>query len=137
MAHRPRATAADRLQHFDLFVADQVGLEADRGLHGRDHQQLQQVVLEHVAQHAGRVVVAAAAADGHFLGHGDLHVVDVVAVPDRLEDRVGEPQHQHVLHGLLAQVMVDAIDLLFAKHAVHRLVQLAGPWPGRCRRAFR
>jgi hypothetical protein len=34
-------------------------------------------------------------------------VVDELAVPDRLEDPVGEPQRQHVLDGFLAKVMVD------------------------------
>ena len=72
------------------------------------------MVLDHVAQHAGLVVVAAALADVDFLGHGDLHVVDVVAVPHRLENRVGEPQHEQVLHRLFAEIVVDAVDLLLA-----------------------
>ena len=50
-------------------------------------------------------------------------MVDVVAVPNRLEDGVGEPQHQDVLHGLLAQVMIDAIDLVFVENAMHGFVQ--------------
>ena len=65
------------------------------------------MVLDHVAGGADAVVVAGAAADADVLGHGDLHVVDVVAVPDRLEQLVGEAQRQHVLDGLLAQVVVD------------------------------
>ena len=77
--------------------------------------ELQQVVLEHVAHDAGRVVVAGPAADVDFFGHGDLHVVDVVAVPDRLEDRVGEPQHEQVLHRFFAEVVVDAVDLPLAE----------------------
>ena len=43
------------------------------------------MVLDHVAGRADAVVVAGPAADADVLGHGDLHVVDVVAVPDRLE----------------------------------------------------
>ena len=76
--------------------------------------------------HAGLVVVAGAAADVDFLGHGDLHVVDVVAVPDRLEDRVGEAQHEQVLHRLFAEVVVDAVDLLLVEHGVDHLVELLG-----------
>ena len=63
--------------------------------------------------------------DGQILGGRDLHVVDVVAVPDRLEDAVGEPQHQDVLHGLLAEVMVDAIDLMLGKDLVDPFVEFA------------
>ena len=69
------------------------------------------MVLDHVPQKAGLFVVAAAALDAQLLARGDLHVVDVVAVPDRLEDGVAEPEHQQVLHRLLAQVVVDAEDL--------------------------
>jgi hypothetical protein len=74
------------------------GVERDRLLHGGQREQLQQVVLDDVAGGADAVVVARAAADADVLGHGDLHVVDVVGVPDRLEHLVGEPERQHVLH---------------------------------------
>ena len=53
-------------------------------------------------------------------------MVDELAVPDRLEDAVGEPEHQHVLDGLLAEVVVDAEDLLLVEEAADLLVQLAG-----------
>jgi hypothetical protein len=38
-------------------------------------------------------------------------VVHEVAVPDRLEDAVGEPKGEDVLDRLLAQIMIDAEDL--------------------------
>ena len=57
----------------------------------------------HVAQRARLVVVAAAPLDADRLGDGDLHVVDVAAVPDRLEDAVAEAERQDVLDGLLAR----------------------------------
>ena len=75
------------------------------------------VVLDQVAQRARLVVVAGAAADADVLGGGDLDVVDVVAVPDRLEHRVREPEGQQVLDGLLAQVVVDAEDLALVETA--------------------
>ena len=46
------------------------------------------------------------------LGDVDLHVVDVLPVPDRLEQAVGEAEGQDVLRRLLAQEVVDAEDLL-------------------------
>jgi hypothetical protein len=74
------------------------------------------VVLDDVAGGADAVVVAGAAADADVLGHRDLHVVDVVAVPDRLEHGVAEPERQDVLHRLLAEVVVDAEDRLLGEH---------------------
>ena len=40
-------------------------------------------------------------------------MVDMVAVPERLEDAVGEAQHQDVLDRFLAEEVIDPIDLVF------------------------
>ncbi len=70
------------------------------------------MVRHHVAQRAGRVVEAAAVTDTELLIHGDLDVVDVITIPDRLEHAVGEAHHQDVLDGFLAEIMVDPVDLV-------------------------
>ena len=75
------------------------------------------MVLDHVADGAGLLVEGAAALHAEILRHGDLHALDVIAVPDRLQERVGEAEEQQVLHRALAQVMVDAED--------RRLVEVA------------
>ena len=71
------------------------------------------------------------------LGHGDLHVVDIVAVPQRLKDGVGKAEGQDILDRLLAQIVVDAVDLVLVEHGVDLLVEVAGRSPGRGRTAFR
>ena len=48
------------------------------------------MVLDDVTGRADPVVVAGPAADADVLGHRDLHVVDVVVVPDRLEHRLAK-----------------------------------------------
>ena len=48
------------------------------------------MVLQHVARGSAAVVVTTARADTEFFGDGDLDVVDVTTIPERLEDRVGE-----------------------------------------------
>ena len=58
----------------------------------------------------GLLVEAAAHLDRERLRDVDLDVVDVVAVPDRLEHAVGEAQRQQVLDRLAAEVVVDAED---------------------------
>jgi hypothetical protein len=73
------------------------------------------VVLHHVAQRAGAVVEVAALFHAELFGDGDLDVGDVLAPPQRLEQRVAEAQGKQVLHRRLAQVVVDAEDLLFAE----------------------
>src|SRR5215831_3945954 len=64
----------------------------------------------------GLFVKAPAALDAHGLGGRDLNMVDVIAIPQRLEDAVGEAQHQDVLDRFLAEEMVDPIDLIFGQH---------------------
>ena len=56
------------------------------------------------------VVEGAAALDAEVFRHGDLHALDMVAVPERLQERVGEAEEEHVVHRPLAQVVVDAED---------------------------
>ena len=46
-----------------------------------------------------------------YLFEGDAHALDIVSVPVGREDAVCEAQDQHVLHHLLAQVVVNAVDL--------------------------
>ena len=40
----------------------------------------------------------------------------MIAVPQRLEDAVGEAQHQNVLDGFFAEEMIDAVDLVLGQH---------------------
>ncbi len=86
------------------------------------------MVGHHVAQRPGGVIEAAAVANAELFLDRDLDVVDVVAIPDRLEHAVGETQHQDVLDGFLAEVMVDPVDLLLFGD----LKQFGVQRPGRC-----
>ena len=74
----------------------------------------------------GLLVEAAAHLDRERLRDVDLDVVDVVAVPDRLEHPVGEAQRQQVLHRLAAEVVVDPVDAALLEDRVQERVQLAG-----------
>ena len=62
------------------------------------------------------------------LGHGDLNVVDMVAVPQRLEDAVGKAQHQDVLNCLFSEEVIDPINLILGKY----LEDLPVEGLGRC-----
>ena len=106
-------------------------------LHQGERQDLHDVVLDDVAQGAGGLVEAAPVLDAERLGHGDLHVVDVAAVPDRLEDGVGEAQGQDVLDRLLPQVVVDPVDLRLRRRRGAGRRRAGGRWPGPARTASR
>jgi len=110
-------------QHLDLLVADRVRVERDRRLHSGQADELEHVVLDHVAQDAGFLVVAAPSLDAQLLAGGDLDVIDEAPVPDGLEDGVREPEHQEVLDRLFSQVVVDAEDLALVAGLQHQPVQ--------------
>jgi hypothetical protein len=84
------------------------------------------VILDDVADRPDLVVEATAPLHAELLGHRDLHVVDVVSIPDRLEERVGEAKDHEVLHGLLAEVVVDAKDVFLGEDLAQRLVERPG-----------
>ena len=83
------------------------------------------MVLHHVAQHPNGIVEAAPPLDPEVLGHGDLHGPDPVAIPQRLEHRVVEPQEQMSIAASLPE-SVDAEDLTFVQDPAQLLVQPLG-----------
>ena len=102
-----------RLQHLVLFGADRISVKRVRWLHRGQAEELKDMVWHHVAQRTGCLIEFRTQLDAHCFRHSDLHVVDVVAVPNRLEDPVGEPQYHNVLDRLLAEEMIHSIDLRF------------------------
>ena len=93
-----------------------------RRFHRNQAQHLQQMVLQHVPQRTGVVVVPAAGAHAKRFGDRDLHVVDRARVPQRFQEGVGEPGHEQVLHAFLAEVVVDAKDLGFVEYRSYGVV---------------
>ncbi len=108
--HAVGAQRADGAQHLGLLVADPFAVGAGRRLHGQVADDLEQVILDDVANDAGLLVELAAPLDPEVFRHGDLYVLHVVAVPDRLQKSVGEAKVEDVLDRLLAQVVIDAED---------------------------
>src|SRR5271157_4891836 len=56
-----------------------------------------------------------------------VELIDVSPVPDRLKDSVAEAEHHDVLHGFLAEIMIDPINLVLREHGLDVLVE------GQCR----
>ena len=115
----------DRTEQFAFLVAHGVRRERHRRLHGRKAKQLQEMILKHVAHNSRIFVIATAVFYPDAFGRGDLDVIDVAPVPDRLEDRVGETENHDVLHGFFAEVVIDAVDLIFVEDFMHAPIELA------------
>ena len=81
------------------------------------------MVLNHIAKGANGVVEAPPVLNVESFRHGDLDAANIVAVPQRLEHRIGEPRIEDVLNRLLAQIVVDAKDRIFGKMLEQRVVE--------------
>src|SRR5690348_12652162 len=82
------------------------------------------MVRHHVLEGAGRFVKGAAMLDADGFGSGDLHMIDIGAIPKRLDHAVRETEDHQILDSLLAEVMVNAKNLLFGQYLLDVLVQL-------------
>ena len=71
---------------------------------------MKEVVLEHIPECPDRVVEGSPSLDAERLGQGDLDIVDVVPIPNRLEQGVGKAKHQEVENRFLAEIVIDPID---------------------------
>ena len=121
-----RLETADGFQYIGFLVAQLVRRERHRRLHGDQAEDLEEVILHHVAERAGPLVIAAPSLDPDLLGDGDLHAVDVAAVPERFLHRVGEAEGEDVLHRLLAQIVIDTVDLRLGEAFGQKDVQIVG-----------
>ena len=81
------------------------------------------MVLNRVTNSAGLIVESSSALDAEIFGHRDLHASDIVAVPERLNERVCEAKDQQVIHRPLPQVVVNAKNIFFVKGAKQDQVQ--------------
>ena len=83
------------------------------------------MVLHDIAQGADLVVERSAVLDPEAFGHRDLDGFDVLTPPQRLQPRIGEAHVDDVLHRLLAQVVVDAQDLVFPQDRMQPIIEFA------------
>src|SRR5437763_8457587 len=81
------------------------------------------MIRHHVSKRAGLLVISAALLHAHFLRGGDLHAFDVTPVPDRFKNAVTESKDEDVLHGFLAEIMIDSINLIFLQYSFDIAIQ--------------
>jgi len=55
-----------------------------------------------------------------------LHSLNVVPIPDRLEDPIAEPKEENVLHRLFAEIVIDPKYLILGKDCVYIVIQSLG-----------
>ena len=73
------------------------------------------MVLDDIAEKSFFFEKVAARPDADVFCDGDLDVVDVAVVPERLEDGVGKAEDEEVLDRFFPEVVVDSVDLGFVE----------------------
>ena len=105
------------------MVAHRLRVQGDRRLHRDEGQHLQHVILQHVPQGAAGVVVRSSTAlDTDGLRHCDLNKLYMMAIPQRFEDRVVEPEPEQILDRFLAEIMINSEDLLLLKVSMQTFI---------------
>ena len=113
---------AEGFKGLNFFIPDLLWFRTDWGFHHNEGDDLQQMVLKHVPEGTGPVVIAPALSNANTFGTGNFHMSDIVAVPKGFEDAVGKTGHQEVLYGLLAQVMVNPVYLGFPEVLLQAMI---------------
>ena len=80
----------ERIQRLCFFRTNRVCLETRRRLHGHKREQLEQMVRYHVAHGAGCIIEAATVAYCQGFRNRDLYMVDVMTIPNWLEQPICE-----------------------------------------------
>ncbi len=92
--------------------------------------------MQHVPEDAGLLIIGTPPLHPQCLGGGDLDVVDVVVVPEGLKEGIAKADGQDVPDHLLAQVVVNAVDLAFLQRLGNALVKRPGAVQVRAKRLF-
>jgi hypothetical protein len=75
------------------------------------------MILNHIADGAGLIVECPAALNSEGFRHGYLYALDLITVPERLQNCILEAQEDHVSDCPFPQVMIDAEDVLLVESA--------------------
>ena len=107
-----RFNSGHSAENAHLLVTDILCGEGDGPLHGKEGEDLEQVVLHDVSNNAELVKVSPAALGSEGLLESDLNVIDVMPVPRRVEEGVTESENQQVFHHLFSEVVVNSEELI-------------------------
>ena len=84
------------------------------------------MVLNHVPNHARAIVVTGSMSNPDRLADRNLHMIQVVPVPQGLENRVRKAECQQILRRFFAQVVIVPKHLPLVEDSVDRVGQTTG-----------
>src|SRR6266702_804778 len=124
LCHLFRSKQGDGPQDLHLFIADGIRVKGDGWLHRCQAEDLHNVVLYHVTDSPGLLVVLCPRADAQTLSSPNLYMVNVLCIPERLKDPISEAECQQILYSLFAHIVVNTVDLILTEHTAYLAVEL-------------
>src|SRR5579872_4585174 len=106
-----------------LFGPQAIRVAVDRRFHREQCNDLQYMVLHHIADYTHLFVETAPAFYTQSFGHCDLYTLDVVAVPYRFQKRVRKAEVEQILDRFFAKVMIDPENRRFGEGLAKRSVE--------------
>jgi hypothetical protein len=61
--------------------------------------------------------------DADGFRHRDLHVVNMIIVPQRFEEAITEAKCHDVLHGFFAEIVIDSVDLILLQTCANLAIE--------------
>src|SRR5262245_39184629 len=92
-------------QDIDLLIAHSLRFKGKWWLHCRKRQDLHHMILHHVADGAGLVVVPSAVFNANCFCYSNLHMINIGTIPNRLEDAIAKAEDKDILYSLLAKIV--------------------------------
>ena len=80
------------------------------------------VILQYVAERPGLFIKWPPSLDTVGFRERKLYPLNVVPIPDRLEDSIAETKEENVLHRLFAEIVIDPKYLILRKDRVHIVI---------------
>ncbi len=94
------------------------------------------MILNHIAQSTGSIIVSSAVAYTDFLRSCDFYSVYITPIPHRLKKSIGKPGYHNILNRFFAKIMVDPVNLMLKKSAVKFIIQFHGSFVTVSKRFF-
>ena len=107
------------------FLPDIIWTGGDWFLHGSKAENLKKMVLHHISDDPKLIKVSATALGTKRFLEGDGDAGNAVSVPCWSKDHVAKPEADEVLHHLLAQVVVNPVQLLLGEKLLQMITQVS------------
>src|SRR5882724_1112231 len=83
------------------------------------------MILGNITKDTDTIKKFASIANTFFFSPGNLHMIDIIFVPDWLKNTIGKTKSNHILYCFFTKIMINTKNLLFFKDLCQSFIQVA------------